>query len=130
MLLTRAAKTEIVDDALAVSPDSPAYAEVVASASRFRYRIDIGVIRILDIDFTRYGHVVDRARRRLAKLEGSREDEVPKADAEIAGAIAQLLGDRQTFDVLCDDKTLVEAVLRRMFPNVTILTSDELREIR
>ena len=128
ILITRAAKTEVVDDAIAVDPESPAYAELVASASRFRYRIETGDIRILDLDYTRYGQVVDRARNRLAKLERCREDETPKADAEIAGAIAQLFGERRTFDVLCDDKTLVEEVLRRMFPKVTFLRSNDLRE--
>ncbi len=124
-LVPPAVKREIVDKALAVHPDSPAYPEALASANRFRYYLERGNIRTLDIDYSKHGKILDRTRRRLAKLEGSREDHVPKADAEMAAWIAQLLDEGQSFDVLCEDKTLV-SVLRQIFPKVPFLTSENL----
>ncbi len=119
-------RTELVEDALAVSPESPAYPEAVASAGRFLYRVERGSIHVLDLDFVRYGRTLDRARSRLAKLEGTREDRTPKADAEMAAAAAQLVDEGRPFQVLCDDATLVDEVLRRILPNVSYITSADL----
>ena len=118
ILITPAAKKELVDDALATDPGSPSYREALASALRFQYHMERNSIGVIDLDYKKYGKFVDEARRRLARLEGTREDRTPKADAEMAAAIAQLRASRRTFRVLCDDLTLVEQVLRPMFPGV------------
>lgn len=120
-----AAKKEIVDNALAVRPDSPFYPEAFASANRFRYFIARGDIRILTIDYASHGGVLDRARRHLARLGESREDRVPKADIEMAAGIAQLVEEGQDFEVLCEDRALVN-VLKQIFPQVSYLTSEDL----
>jgi hypothetical protein len=120
-----AVRREIVDDALAIRTDAPVYAEALASANRFRYYIERGHIRVLRIDYAKRGKTMDRTRKRLARLEGSREDQVPKADAEMAAGIAQLIHDGQEFDLLCDDETLVR-VLQELFAGIHRLTSDEL----
>lgn len=100
-----AVKEEIVEKARAVRPDSPAFAEALASANRFQYYLDLGTLRIVEIDYVEYGKVLDQARKRLAKLEGSREDRVPKADVQMAAGIAQLLDEREAFQVLCENGT-------------------------
>ena len=120
-----AVKKEIVDNALAVRPDSPFYPEALASANRFRYFIERGDLRILTIDYASHGGILDRARKRLASLEDAREDKVPKADAEMAAGVAQLLGEGQDVEVLCEDGTLVK-VLKQIFPQVSYLTSEDL----
>lgn len=120
-----AVKREIVDRALAVGPESPLYPEALASANRFRHYVERGDIRILRIDYARHGSVLDRARKRLARLEDSREDKVPKADAEMAAGMAQLVVEGRDFLVLCEDRTLVK-VLKELFPEVPCLTSEGL----
>ena len=120
-----AVKKEIVDKALAVRPDSPFYPDALASANRFRYFIERGDIQVLTIDHASHGGVLDRARRRLARLEDSREDRVPKADLEMAAGTAQLVEDGQDFEVLCEDRALVK-VLKQIFPQVSYLTSEDL----
>ena len=120
-----AVKKEIVDKALAVRPDSPFYPDALASANRFRYFIERGDIQVLTIDYASHGGVLDRVRRRLARLDDSREDRVPKADTEMAAGMAQLVEDGQDFDVLCEDRALVK-VLKQIFPQVSYRTSEDL----
>ena len=114
-----------MDKALAVRPDSPFYPDALASANRFRYFIERGDIQVLAIDYASHGVVLDRGRRRLARLDNSREDRVPKADIEMAAAVAQLVEDEQDFEVLCEDRALVK-VLQQIFPHVSYLTSEGL----
>ena len=120
-----AVKKEIVDKALAVRPDSPFDPDTLASANRFRYFIERGDIQVLTIDYASHGGVLDRVRRRLARLDDSREDRVPKADTEMAAGMAQLVEDGQDFDVLCEDRALVK-VLKQIFPQVSYRTSEDL----
>lgn len=124
-LVPPAVKKEIADRALAIRPDSPIYPEALASANRFRYSIGRGDIRILRIDDATHGKVLERARKRLARLESYREDRVPKADAEMAAGIAHLIDEGQNFEVLCEDRVLVN-VLKEIFPHVSYLTSEDL----
>lgn len=120
-----AVKKEFADRALAIRPDSPIYPEALASANRFRYYIGRGDIRVLTIDYAKHGKVLDRARKRLARLENSGEDRVPKADAEMAAGIAHLIDEGQNFEVLCEDRVLVK-VLKEIFPEVSYRTSESL----
>jgi hypothetical protein len=98
---------------------------MLASANRFQYRIDTGRIEVLALDYRRYGKVIDRARTRIATLDGKRPHQTPKADAEIVGAAAQLRSKGLSFHVLCDDEA-VRKVVKAQFPHVRRLYARQL----
>lgn len=122
-MIPPAVRAELVETALSLDPTSPFYVEVTASAHRFLHQIESGRIRVLDLQFHTYGRILDRARRRIAKLERTNEHETPKADAEIVASVAQLIDEKVEFQVLCDDRSLANRVLRVLFRSVGVLTS-------
>ncbi len=125
VVIPPAVKRELVDDALKTSPTAPVYRSILASAHRFQYRIERRQIAVLKPDYKRYGKVIQGAQKRIAKFQRVKPHQVPKADAEMVGAVAQLRAGKESLRVLCDDEPVRKSIAEK-WPDVILLRAADL----
>ncbi len=106
-LIPRAVRRELVEDARQAAIDSPMRDYLVVSADRFEYYIDRGHLQVRVVDYRQYSELMDRVRKRLAKLEKTKEHQVKKGDVELVALIQELKDDGRRVRFLCEDNALI-----------------------
>lgn len=125
VLVPPAVRRELVDDALRAAEVSPAGPQLMQSALRFQYYIEHNDLQVRELDKRAYSKLIDRVRRRLAKLESTAEHRVKKGDVEVVALARQALDEERNIAILCEDRTLIR-ILREEMGDVEVLSHEDL----
>lgn len=114
-----------MDDAETAAQTSPAVPQLMLSALRFRYYIERGYLQVGELDRRTYSKLMDRVRRRFAKLESTEEHRVKRGDVEVVALARQAVDQDRRVAILCEDRTLI-AILREEMGDVEVLSYEDL----